>query len=147
VSEHRLQHFENSCVALTPKRTGTKISYKGMFNHLPLAARLQFSTKLYQGTRQAYLLVVFELVLPGKHVIRGKAKYRLVDEQVRVFVAPSIEDIVNSEVVLCYYSPFGFESHAVLQLKPYVSTVKLDKGSEHEVLGKISPGWDNGEHC
>lgn len=35
---------------------------------------------------------------PGKHVIKGKAKYRLVDEQVRYFVAPAIEDIQNSPV-------------------------------------------------
>ena len=30
--------------------------------------------------------------------MRGKAKYRLVDEKVRVFVAPPIQDLENSPV-------------------------------------------------
>ncbi|TFY53061.1 hypothetical protein EVJ58_g9660 [Rhodofomes roseus] len=34
---------------------------------------------------------------PGKHVIGGKAKYRLIDEKVRVFIAPSIETIQNTQ--------------------------------------------------
>ena len=43
---------------------------------------------------------------PGKHVVKGKAKYRLVDEQVRYFVAPPIEEIQNSLVrKLCRLDP------------------------------------------
>lgn len=28
---------------------------------------------------------------PGKHVVRGKGKYRLVDEKVRYYVGPGVE--------------------------------------------------------
>lgn len=52
------------------------------------------------GTRQAYLPGGLRTGAPGKHVINGKAKYRLVDEQVRYFVAPSIEDLNNTPVSL-----------------------------------------------
>ncbi|WVQ75969.1 hypothetical protein IAR50_005605 [Cryptococcus sp. DSM 104548] len=45
---------------------------------------------------------------PGKHVVRGTAKYRLVDEKVRVFVAPTQEALGSTE------------------LKPYVATQDLD---------------------
>lgn len=51
-----------------------------------------------KGTRQAYLPGGLRTGAPGKHVISGKAKYRLVDEQVRYFVAPSIEDLNNTPV-------------------------------------------------
>lgn len=50
------------------------------------------------GTRAAALPGGHRTGAPGKHVIGGKAKYRLIDEKVRYFVAPSIEDIVNSPV-------------------------------------------------
>jgi len=50
------------------------------------------------GTRQAYLPGGLRTGAPGKHVVNGKAKYRLVDEQVRYFVAPSIEDLNNTLV-------------------------------------------------
>ncbi|EIN08689.1 hypothetical protein PUNSTDRAFT_69135 [Punctularia strigosozonata HHB-11173 SS5] len=52
----------------------------------------------YKGTRQAYLPGGHRTGAPGKHVVRGKAKYRLLDEKVRVFVAPPIDQIVNSAV-------------------------------------------------
>ena len=52
------------------------------------------------GTRQAYLPGGLRTGAPGKHVVNGKAKYRLVDEQVRYFVAPSIEDLNNTPVSL-----------------------------------------------
>ncbi|GBE85340.1 hypothetical protein BKA93DRAFT_362602 [Sparassis latifolia] len=42
----------------------------------------------YKGTRQATLPGGHRTGAPGKHVIGGKAKYRLIDEQVRFFVAP-----------------------------------------------------------
>ena len=50
------------------------------------------------GTRQAFLPGGYRTGAPGKHVVRGKAKYRLCDEKVRYFVAPPIEDIRNSPV-------------------------------------------------
>ncbi|KAG1855687.1 hypothetical protein DFJ58DRAFT_785954 [Suillus subalutaceus] len=82
---------------LTPKR-GNKDFYKG-------------------EPRQLCLLKL----CPGKHVIRGASKYRLLDEKVRVFVAPSIEEIKKSE------------------LKPYVGKdVKLTMVQKRE-LWNIMP--------
>ncbi|KAH9934028.1 uncharacterized protein BXZ73DRAFT_89679 [Epithele typhae] len=52
----------------------------------------------YKGTRQAFLPGGHRTGAPGKHVVRGSGKYRLVDEQVRVFVAPAIVDIENSKL-------------------------------------------------
>ncbi|KAM5540181.1 hypothetical protein V8D89_006321 [Ganoderma adspersum] len=52
----------------------------------------------YKGTRQAFLPGGHRTGAPGKHVVRGKAKYRLVDEKVRVFVAPPIQDLENSSL-------------------------------------------------
>lgn len=58
------------------------------------------------GTRQAYLPGGHRTGAPGKHVIRGKAKYRLEDEKVRVYVAPPIEQILSSPVrpseIICF---------------------------------------------
>lgn len=51
------------------------------------------------GTRQAFVPGL-RTGAPGKHVVRGKAKYRLIDEKVRVFVAPAIETIQNTNVRL-----------------------------------------------
>ncbi|KAH9946854.1 hypothetical protein B0H21DRAFT_658408, partial [Amylocystis lapponica] len=83
----------------------------------------------YKGTRQAFLPGGHRTGAPGKHVVRGKAKYRLVDEQVRFFVAPTIDDIQNSS------------------LRPYVnSTVKLTDGQKREVYGKLPRGGLTGEH-
>ncbi|KAF9652474.1 hypothetical protein BDM02DRAFT_3108999 [Thelephora ganbajun] len=83
----------------------------------------------YKGTRQAYLPGGLRTGAPGKHVINGKAKYRLVDEQVRYFVAPSIEDLNNTP------------------LKPYVySKVKLTKVQKSEVYGKLPQGGLTPEH-
>ncbi|KAF8837286.1 hypothetical protein BDN67DRAFT_909528 [Paxillus ammoniavirescens] len=52
----------------------------------------------YKGTRQATLPGGLRTGAPGRFVIRGTAKYRLLDEKVRVFVGPGIEEISNSEV-------------------------------------------------
>ncbi|KAF8630523.1 hypothetical protein AX15_002869 [Amanita polypyramis BW_CC] len=76
----------------------------------------------YKGTRQAYLPGGLRTGAPGRHVIGGKAKYRLLDEKVRVFVAPPLEKINSSP------------------LRPYVSlAVRLTKGEERAVFGKF-PG-------
>ncbi|KAF6748103.1 hypothetical protein DFP72DRAFT_917535 [Ephemerocybe angulata] len=69
----------------------------------------------YKGTRQAYLPGGHRTGAPGKHVVGGSAKYRLIDEKVRVFVAPPIEEITTSA------------------LKPYVS-VKVNLTKEEERL-------------
>ncbi|KAL9710406.1 hypothetical protein Ac2012v2_006707 [Leucoagaricus gongylophorus] len=77
----------------------------------------------YKGTRQAFLPGGHRTGAPGKHVIGGKAKYRLVDEKVRVFVAPPISEILSTP------------------LKPYVArTVHLTKSEKRGVLGKLPPG-------
>jgi len=50
------------------------------------------------GTRQAFLPGGHRTGAPGAHVVGGKAKYRLIDEKVRVFVAPPLEEIKASPV-------------------------------------------------
>jgi hypothetical protein len=60
----------------------------------PLAKEYLMTT----GTRQAYLPGGRRTGAPGKHVVRGKAKYRLLDEKVRFFVAPPVEEINASPV-------------------------------------------------
>ncbi|EGO29521.1 hypothetical protein SERLADRAFT_378485, partial [Serpula lacrymans var. lacrymans S7.9] len=47
----------------------------------------------YKGTRQAFLPGGHRTGAPGKHVIGGSAKYRLLDEKVRIFIAPSVADM------------------------------------------------------
>ena len=76
----------------------------------------------YKGTRQAFLPGGLRTGAPGKHVIGGKAKYRLIDEKVRVFVAPPLEQIVSSP------------------LKPYVGLgVRLTGSESRAVFGRF-PG-------
>ncbi|KAG6839976.1 hypothetical protein C0991_009914 [Blastosporella zonata] len=75
----------------------------------------------YKGTRQAFLPGGLRTGAPGKHVIGGKAKYRLLDEKVRVFVAPPIEEILSSS------------------LKPYVSVgVNLKPREAQAAFGRFS---------
>jgi len=75
----------------------------------------------YKGTRQAFLPGGHRTGAPGKHVIRGKAKYRLDDEKVRVYVAPPLKDIISSP------------------LRPYVALgVHLSKSQERAVFGKFN---------
>ena len=61
-------------------------------------ARQNTKIKCNAGTRQAFLPKGTRTGAPGRHVVGGKAKYRLIDEKVRVFVAPPLEQIVNSPV-------------------------------------------------
>ncbi|CAL1715774.1 unnamed protein product [Somion occarium] len=83
----------------------------------------------YKGTRQAFLPGGPRTGAPGKHVVKGKAKYRLVDEKVRYFVAPAIEDIESSP------------------LRPYVyKAVKLKEKQKDEIYGKLPPGGLTGKH-
>ncbi|KZV94371.1 hypothetical protein EXIGLDRAFT_737121 [Exidia glandulosa HHB12029] len=66
----------------------------------------------YKGYGAARLPGGHRTGAPGKHVIAGKAKYRVIDEQVRVFVAPPIEHILSSP------------------LKPYVYREVPEKGPD-----------------
>jgi len=79
---------------LTPKRAG-KDYYKGTEFFLGILPSPDFE---FLGTRQAFLPGGPRTGAPGRHVVRGKAKYRLLDEKVRVFVAPSLEEIELSPV-------------------------------------------------
>ncbi|KAI0730027.1 hypothetical protein C8Q72DRAFT_776758 [Fomitopsis betulina] len=82
-------------------------------SRLPLTPK-QGNKDFYKGTRQAFVPGL-RTGAPGKHVVRGKAKYRLIDEKVRVFVAPAIETIQNTN------------------LRPYVSLkVKLSPEQRRE---------------
>ncbi|KAF8191715.1 hypothetical protein BJ912DRAFT_285915 [Pholiota molesta] len=101
----------------------------------PTAARLSKASRApltpkrgnkdyYKGTRQAFLPGGRRTGAPGRHVIRGKAKYQLLDEKVRVYVAPPIEDIEESE------------------LKPYVALgTRLSEDHKKAVFSSIhGPG-------
>ncbi|TRM62313.1 hypothetical protein BD626DRAFT_433118 [Schizophyllum amplum] len=99
---------------------------------LPTAVRLSKASRrpltskrgnkdYYKGTRQAFLPNGTRTGAPGKHVVGGKAKYRLIDEKVRVFVAPPLEQIINSP------------------LKPYVAqNAHLSKNELNAVWGKFT---------
>lgn len=58
------------------------------------------STDYLAGTRQAYLPGGHRTGAPGVHVVGGTSKYRLLDEKVRVFVAPSVEELNATSVGL-----------------------------------------------
>ena len=73
-------------------------------------------------------------------MVKGKAKYRLVDEQVRYFVAPAIEDIINSPVRLFFYS-YLVTLLTLYQLRPYVyKAVRLTEEQKQEVYGPLPQG-------
>ncbi|KAI0306832.1 hypothetical protein B0F90DRAFT_1945559 [Multifurca ochricompacta] len=98
------------------------------------ASRLPLTPKrgnkdYYKGTRQAYLPGGRRTGAPGEHVVRGKAKYRLLDENVRFFVAPPVEEINNSP------------------LRPYVDLgVRLTAVQKREIFGKLPRGGLSGEY-
>ncbi|KAJ7590666.1 hypothetical protein C8J56DRAFT_824397 [Mycena floridula] len=53
----------------------------------------------FKGTRQAILPGgVLRTGAPGKHIIGGSGKYRLLDERIRVYVAPPLAEIEASEL-------------------------------------------------
>ncbi|THV07353.1 hypothetical protein K435DRAFT_959932 [Dendrothele bispora CBS 962.96] len=102
---------------------------------LSKASRKPLTTKrgnkdYYKGTRQAFLPGGHRTGAPGQHVVRGKAKYRLLDEKVRVFVAPPIHEIESCS------------------LKPYVHTsVRLSKSQERAAYGRfVTTGGLTSEH-
>ncbi|KAH9994715.1 hypothetical protein BJV77DRAFT_994351 [Russula vinacea] len=101
---------------------------------LSKASRLPLTPKrgnkdYYKGTRQAYLPGGHRTGAPGKHVVRGKAKYRLLDENVRFFVAPPVEEINGS------------------MLRPYVDlNARLTSKQKREIFGKLPRGGMSGEY-
>ncbi|KIM90516.1 hypothetical protein PILCRDRAFT_812264 [Piloderma croceum F 1598] len=83
----------------------------------------------YKGTRQAYLPGGHRTGAPGRHIVRGKAKYRLIDEKVRIFIAPSIKELNTTP------------------MKPYVAMdVKFTEKEKREVFGKLPQGGLSGSH-
>lgn len=85
-----------SRLPLTSKR-GNKDFYKGKRSSVsPPLSRL---TVLSTGTRQAFVPGGGHRTgPPGKHVIGGKAKFRVMDEKVRYFVSPGA-DVLNISAV------------------------------------------------
>ncbi|KAL5511888.1 hypothetical protein ACEPAH_5106 [Sanghuangporus vaninii] len=82
----------------------------------------------YKGTRQASLPGL-RTGAPGKYFGRGTNAYRLLDERVRVFVAPPVKELNNSS------------------LKPYVPwmTYLSEDDMFKQPFGKLPPGGLNGQ--
>ncbi|KAI6148491.1 hypothetical protein BKA82DRAFT_992282 [Pisolithus tinctorius] len=98
----------------------------------PTAARLSKASRrpltpkrgnkdFYKGTRQAALPGGHRTGAPGRFIVRGSGKYRLLDEKVRVFVAPHVTDINQCE------------------LKPYVHTETHVTASQRKDLYSLMP--------
>ncbi|BEJ13985.1 hypothetical protein CspHIS471_0311590 [Cutaneotrichosporon sp. HIS471] len=68
------------------------------------ASRLPLTTKrankdFYKGTRQSFVPGGGHRTgPPGKHVVDGKAKYRVLDEEVRYYVGPGIEALEKTNL-------------------------------------------------
>ncbi|EJD49965.1 hypothetical protein AURDEDRAFT_58750 [Auricularia subglabra TFB-10046 SS5] len=99
----------------------------GKANRRPMLAR-QGNKDYYKGNRAAYLPGGHRTGAPGKHVVQGKAKYRIIDEQVRVFVAPPIDEIISSP------------------LKAYVHRSVRKVRDDSGPYGHMEAGGLNGEH-
>lgn len=116
--------------ALTPKR-GNKDFYKGTSSQSQSTRSARHVSCFSVGTRQATLPGGHRTGAPGRFVIRGTSKYRLLDEKVRVFVGPNIEEITQSEVRFSsiYLCPLrnGWLNHLFLLL-PFV----FSSGLSHE---------------
>jgi len=84
----------------------------------------------YKGTRQAFLPGGLRTGAPGKYFGKSNASYRLVDEKVRYFVAPPIEDIISSPL------------KAYVQVGTYLTKDQLAE----QPLGKLPKGGLTGEH-
>ena len=79
---------------------------------------------------------------PGRFVIRGTSKYRLLDEKVRVFVGPSIEEITQSEVRIGPFtvlipqrmtdSPASFLSSHIFWGQPSCGKQKTTTDDDHK---------------
>lgn len=81
------------------------------------------------GNKTAYIPGGARTGAPGKHVIGGKAKFRIIDEKVRVYIAPPLEELDNTA------------------LKPYVSMkVRLTPEQKLELYGPLPKGGFDGKH-
>ncbi|KAH7105950.1 hypothetical protein BKA62DRAFT_826356 [Auriculariales sp. MPI-PUGE-AT-0066] len=94
----------------------------------------------YKGTGVAQLPGGHRTGPPGAHVVRGRAKYRIIDEKVRVFVAPPVERINNSplkayvhrsvEQVYDHSGPFGSLDAGRVTGQKYLQLMQDWRGSE-----------------
>lgn len=100
------------------------------------------------GTRHAFLPGGHRTGAPGKHIIRGSGNYRLIDENVRIFIAPPIQVLDSTPVSIVADVDRGHLTNPPPQLKPYVATeAKFLKASEERaVWGKLPPGGITPEH-
>ncbi|KZT62489.1 hypothetical protein CALCODRAFT_489863 [Calocera cornea HHB12733] len=97
-------------------------------SRLPLISK-HANKDYYKGNRASSLPGGPRTGAPGRHQIRGKAKYTLDDRKVRVFVAPPLE-VLNST-----------------PLKPYVSTqVRLTRHQKEELYGRFPAHGFDGQH-
>ncbi|WWC69752.1 mitochondrial 54S ribosomal protein mL41 [Kwoniella pini CBS 10737] len=101
---------------------------------------------------------------PGVHVVKGKAKYRVLDEKVRVFVGPGSkvleetelrpyvgtqEMIDSSKGITKFFNPYSkssssrpkFPSFSPMPLPPKIQTQTTTttlEGGEEEIIGKLN---------
>lgn len=98
------------------------------------------------GTRQAFVPGGGHRTgPPGKHVIGGKAKYRVLDEKVRYFVSPGADVLNISAVSDLAHS--RRHSDIAEQLKPYVATTNPPAQKEkYRVSNPYIPFGPNATH-
>ena len=81
----------------------SKMANKDYYKGAWLVSRLpNHISNVLKGTRQAWLQPDLRTGPPGKHTKHGG--YRLIEEQVRVFVAPPLKDIDDCKVRDCRVS-------------------------------------------
>ena len=84
------------------------------------------------GNRQTVLPGSGRTGAPGRHVIRGKAKYEIDDTKIRIFVAPPPHVLETSDVSIHESMQYScFDAFFLFQLKPYV-TAKADLSEKLE---------------
>lgn len=115
--------------------------------HAPytLTVELLLIQLCFAGTRQAFLPGGPRTGAPGKHVVKGKAKYRLVDEQVRYFVAPAIEDIQNSPVSQYTFSCESFAHADITNAAEALCCPRCetDRRTKERDLWEATQRWSN----
>lgn len=102
----------------------------------------------FAGTRQAFLPGGLRTGAPGEYFGKGKAMYRLRDEDVRYFVAPPVQDILNSPVRIPLHAHSVLLMICLLKLKPYVQagTYLSEEEMGAQPFGKIPKGGLTAEH-
>lgn len=98
------------------------------------------------GTRQAYLPGGHRTGAPGKHIVRGSGNYRLLDEKVRIFIAPSIQDLQSTPVriqwVICDGSLTGL--HYVPAKAICCHGREVDQEGKERNLWETTYRWTHG---